>query len=168
MIKKIAYIVLALLVIIQFIRPARNISTIESPTHIGKQYTIPEPVEAILEKACFDCHSNNTVYPWYANVQPVGFWLDDHVKDGKRELNFSEFLSYSPKKARHKMVELIDQVKEGEMPLNSYTWIHTSSKLSQEEKAELSAWADAIAKQIASENNLPPSEPKSDGPPERD
>jgi hypothetical protein len=162
MIKKIAYILLAALVIIQFIRPARNISTAASANHISKKYTVPANISSVLEKACYDCHSNNTVYPWYANVQPVGFWLDDHVNEGKGELNFDEFLTYPPKKARHKMEEVVDQVKEGEMPLDSYTWIHKNSILTQEEKSELTAWADNIAKQIATENNLPPSEPKKD------
>jgi len=73
MIKKIAYVLLAALVVIQFIRPARNISTEGSANHISKKYTVPASTNGILEKACFDCHSNNTVYPWYANIQPVGF-----------------------------------------------------------------------------------------------
>ncbi len=121
---------------------------------------MPENISGIMEKACYDCHSNNTDYPWYANIQPVGFWLNDHIKEGKGELNFSEFLTYSPKKAHHKMEEVIEQVKEEEMPLNSYTWVHTDAKLTPEERVELTAWADNIAKQIAKDNNLPPSAPK--------
>ena len=160
MIKKVAYILLAILIIIQFIRPARNISSAEQVNHISKKYTVPANVNTVLEKACNDCHSNNTVYPWYTNIQPVGFWMDDHVKDGKDELNLSEFLTYSPKKARHKMEEVVDVVKEGEMPLDSYTWIHTEAKLTQEEKAALTDWASALVTQITKENNLPPSEPK--------
>jgi len=160
MIKKVAYILLAILIIIQFIRPARNISSAEQVNHISKKYTVPANVNTVLEKACNDCHSNNTIYPWYTNIQPVGFWMDDHVKDGKDELNLSEFLTYSPKKARHKMEEVVDMVKEGEMPLDSYTWIHTEAKLTQEEKAALTDWASALVTQITKENNLPPSEPK--------
>ena len=160
MIKKVAYILLAILIIIQFIRPARNISSAEQVNHISKKYTVPANVNTVLEKACNDCHSNNTVYPWYTNIQPVGFWMDDHVKDGKDELNLSEFLTYSPKKARHKMEEVVDVVKEGEMPLDSYTWIHTEAKLTQEEKLALTDWASALVTQITKENNLPPSEPK--------
>ena len=160
MIKKVAYILLAILIIIQFIRPARNISSAEQVNHISKKYTVPANVNTVLEKACNDCHSNNTIYPWYTNIQPVGFWMDDHVKDGKDELNLSEFLTYSPKKARHKMEEVVDMVKEGEMPLDSYTWIHTEAKLTQEEKTALTDWASALVTQITKENNLPPSEPK--------
>jgi hypothetical protein len=163
MIKKIAYLLLAALVIIQFIRPARNISTTESANHISKKYTVPASTNGILEKACYDCHSNNTVYPWYANIQPVGFWLDDHVKEGKGELNFSEFLTYSPKKARNKMKKVVEEVKEGGMPLDSYTWIHKNAILTQEEKTELTTWADNIAIQITNENNLPPPEPRKPG-----
>jgi hypothetical protein len=160
MIKKVAYILLAILIIIQFIRPARNISSAEQINHISKKYAVPANVNTVLEKACNDCHSNNTIYPWYTNIQPVGFWMEDHVKDGKDELNLSEFLTYSPKKARHKMEEVVDMVKEGEMPLDSYTWIHTEAKLTQEEKSALTDWASALVTQITKENNLPPSEPK--------
>jgi len=160
MIKKIAYILLALLIIIQFIRPARNLSSAEEVNHISKKYTVPAHVNTVLEKACNDCHSNNTVYPWYSNIQPVGFWLNNHIKEGKGELNFSEFLTYSPKKAHHKMEEVVEMVKEGEMPLNSYTWIHTDSKLTEAERVALTDWASALMTQIATENNLPPSEPK--------
>jgi ligand-binding SRPBCC domain-containing protein len=82
--------------------------------------------------------------------------LDDHVKEGKGELNLDEFLTYSPKKAHHKLEEVIEMVKEGEMPLNSYTWIHKNAILSQDEKTALTDWADVTMKQIASENNLQP------------
>ncbi len=161
MIKKIAYILLALLVIIQFIRPARNSSEIEAANFIGKKYAVPENVGGILRKACYDCHSNSTVYPWYAYIQPVGFWLDDHVNEGKKELNFSDFLSYSPKKARNKMDKVAEEVKEGGMPLDRYTWLHTNAKLTQDERGQLTTWADDISKQIVTENNLPAVEPKS-------
>lgn len=160
MIKKIAYVLLVALVVMQFIRPARNISTTESTNHINKKYTVPANVNGILEKACYDCHSNNTVYPWYFNIQPVGYWMNDHINEGKDELNFSEFLAYSPKKARHKMEKVIEEVKEGGMPLDSYTWIHREAMLTKDEKTELLAWANALSKQIATENNLPPVEEK--------
>jgi hypothetical protein len=156
MIKKILIGLLFIFIFLQFIRPARNISEGRSSNHISNKYAVPANVGTVLEKACYDCHSNNTVYPWYANIQPVGLWLDDHVKEGKGELNLDEFLTYSPKKAHHKLEEVIEMVKEGEMPLNSYTWIHKNAILSQDEKTALTDWADVTMKQIASENNLQP------------
>jgi hypothetical protein len=148
MLKKIAYILLAIFVVIQFIRPERNQSAQAQPFALSAKYTVPPAVDGILKKACNDCHSNNTVYPWYANIQPVAWWLADHVKEGKGELNFDEFLNYSQKKAHHKMEEVIEMVKEGEMPLNSYTIVHGDAKLSQEEKVAITDWASGVMKQI--------------------
>jgi hypothetical protein len=110
----------------------------------------------ILDKACNDCHSNNTKYPWYSNFQPVAWWLDHHVDEGKGEINFDEFLTYPAKKARHKMEEVNEMVKEGEMPLNSYTWVHKDAVLTQAEKLVLAEWAVATMKTIETENNLKP------------
>jgi mono/diheme cytochrome c family protein len=156
MIKKIAYVLLAALVIIQFFKPERNLSTTKSANDITNKYAIPASVQEIFKTSCFDCHSNNTVYPWYANIQPVAWWLADHVNEGKRELNFSEFLTYSPKKAHHKLEEVNDMVKEGEMPLQSYTIIHQNAKLNEAQKLEIANWADGLMKEIALANNLQP------------
>jgi hypothetical protein len=160
MFKKILIALLVILVIIQFIRPERNISAAVSPNDISHKYHVPETVQSILKTSCNDCHSNNTVYPWYANVQPVAWWLQNHVNEGKAELDFSEFLTYSPKKAHHKMEEVIEMVKEGEMPLNSYLWVHKDAKLSADQKKLLTDWADGIMKEIAVANNLKHDEKK--------
>ena len=156
MIKKIAYVLLVALIIIQFFKPERNLSTTKSANDITNKYAVPASVQEILKNSCFDCHSNNTVYPWYANIQPVAWWLADHVNEGKRELNFSEFLTYSPKKAHHKLEEINEMVKEGEMPLQSYTIIHQNAKLSEAQKLEIATWADGLMKEIALANNLQP------------
>jgi hypothetical protein len=154
--KKIAYILLAVLVIIQFFRPAKNINTTYSATanDISKLYTVPENVLGILKTSCYDCHSNNTSYPWYNNIQPVAWWLNNHVAEGKREINFNEFASYQARRQYKKMEEVIEQVKEDEMPLSSYTIIHKDAKLSQEQKVALTDWAEAIRNDI--ESKYPP------------
>jgi hypothetical protein len=105
-------------------------------------------VQHILEKACFDCHSNNTRYPWYSNIQPVGWWLQHHVEEGKEELNFDEFRTYSTRGQAKKLHQTVGLVKKGLMPLPSYTWIHSDAKLSEEERRVLSGWADSLAKVI--------------------
>lgn len=148
MLKKIAYILLAALVIIQFFRPERNTASGPQPNNIANKYTVPANVKDVLQRSCADCHSNNTVYPWYANIQPVAWWLADHVEDGKDELNFDEFLTYSQKKAHHKLEEVNDMVQEGEMPLGSYTIIHRDAKLSVEDKRAIMDWTHAVMKEI--------------------
>jgi hypothetical protein len=139
-----AIFLLAALIVIQFFRPKKNKQEGEAVNHISKAYAIPAAATTILEKACYDCHSNNTRYPWYANVQPVAWWLDEHVRDGKKELNFSEFAAYNQRRQYKKMEEVIDEVKEGKMPLNSYTWTHKDAKLTAEEKTTITNWAQSV------------------------
>jgi hypothetical protein len=154
--KKIIWAILIVLVVIQFIRPEKNQSTQISANDISKHYEVPAHVQDILKRACNDCHSNNTLYPWYSNIQPMAWWLQHHVNEGKRELNFSEFASYQPKRQHHKLKECIDQVKNGEMPLDSYTWMHKDAKLTKEEKEALLVWAGILMEQIAAKYNLEP------------
>jgi hypothetical protein len=143
MIKKILIGLLIALVAIQFIKPTKNVSG-DTSKDISTLYPMSDNVKQIVTKACADCHSNTTVYPWYASIQPLGFWLADHVKEGKRELNFNEFASYRIAKQNHKLEEVIEQVKEGEMPLESYTLIHKEAKLTEEEKVTLTQWCQSI------------------------
>ncbi len=152
--KKIAWFLLIALIVIQFIKPEKNQSTQKSPKDISTVAAVPANVQTILDKACNDCHSNNTRYPWYSNIQPVAWWLANHVNEGKGELNFSEFAGYSPKKQAHKLEETIEMVKEGEMPLDSYTWTHKDAVLTNDEKLAISGWADELRKSIMSKNNL--------------
>ena len=152
--KKIFLVILALLVIIQFIRPARNKSTSVSANDISKHFTVPEDVNQILKRACNDCHSNNTIYPWYTNIQPVGWWMANHVKEGKSHLNFSEFAGYTPKRQHHKLEEVVEMVKESVMPLDSYTWMHKNAKLTEQEKVLLVNWAEILRKEIASKHDV--------------
>ncbi len=153
--KKILIGLLVVLIGIQFFRPGKNQSPEIQSNAIAKVHPVPQEVADILKVACNDCHSNNTVYPWYNNIQPVAWWLNNHVNEGKQELNFDEFATYPPKKAHRKMDELIEQVKEGEMPLSSYTWVHTNAKLSDAQRATLTQWAQTVMDSIAVKNNLP-------------
>ncbi len=142
--KKIGLFLLAGLVIIQFIRPAKNIHTVDASKQISTVVTVPENVNKIFQKACYDCHSNNTTYPWYSNIQPVYFWLNHHINEGKGELNFDEFASYRLRKQYGKMKKIISEVEENEMPLSSYTWIHKDAILTIEEKTAITNWATSI------------------------
>src|SRR5665811_802718 len=101
--KRILIALLIIFIAIQFIRPAKNRSEGISANDISTKYPVPDSVQAILKVACYDCHSNNTRYPWYAEIQPVAWWLNNHIKDGKRGLNFSEFTSYRIKKQFHRL-----------------------------------------------------------------
>lgn len=160
MIKKILIVLLAALVVIQFFHPAKNIVTGEQTKSLATVYTLPADVKTILDKACMDCHSNNTRYPWYNNIQPVAWWLNNHINEGKGELNFDEFASYQAKKQYHKMQGVAGQVKKGEMPLNSYTWIHKDAILTDQEKITLTNWVTAVEQEIVTKTGYVPEPPK--------
>jgi hypothetical protein len=141
MFKKILLALVILLVIIQFIRPEKNVSQeVIAENDISNVHAIPEEVHQVLIKKCYDCHSNNTNYPWYVNIQPVGWWLAHHVDEGKGELNFSEFRSYDEERANHKLEEIGEVTEDGSMPLSSYTLIHSATKITAEDKAAIHAW----------------------------
>jgi len=143
--KKIALGFLAVLVIIQLFRPSKNISTeIITSDDISKKYELPQNVHQILIKKCYDCHSNNTIYPWYYNIQPVAWWMANHVKDGKRHLDFSIFKTYAEKKAIHKMEELSEAINEGWMPLDSYLWTHKEATVTASDREAINAWIKGL------------------------
>jgi hypothetical protein len=144
MVKKILLFLLAALVVIQFIHPKPNKTKADQPNYIGKTFPVPEDVKSILAKACNDCHSNNTRYPWYSNIQPADWWMNGHIKKGKRGMNLDEYTSRNLRYQYHKMEDVIEQLKEGDMPLNSYTWIHKDAILTPAEKKTLTDWANSI------------------------
>ena len=122
--KKILFAIGIVFITIQFFRPARNKSNQVPDTDISKMVTTSDSVQAVLKNACYDCHSNNTNYPWYSNIQPMGWLMAKHIKKGKDELNFSEFGSYSPRRQLSKLNGIANSIKDDIMPLSSYKMMH--------------------------------------------
>jgi mono/diheme cytochrome c family protein len=145
-VKKIAIALLVIFVGMQFFRPEKNQAEGDYvAAFIAETQPSPE-VKGILKTACFDCHSANTEYPWYNNVAPVSYWLAEHIKDGKKHLDFSDWANYTDKKKDHKLEEVVEEVKKGEMPLNEYTWTHADARLTQEQITALVSWAEEARK----------------------
>ncbi len=142
--KRIGYSLLIVLLIAQFFGPEKNDGDITSVAAFIAETNPPENVKKILETTCFDCHSSKTTYPWYNSITPVNYWLEEHIKDGKKHLNFSKWSSYSLKKKEHKMDELYEEVEAGEMPLNSYTWTHAEANLTPEQVVEIVTWGKKL------------------------
>ncbi len=142
MLKKIGLGLLVVLVIIQFFRPDKNNSN-DLTYDITTKYEVPKDVDEILRVSCNDCHSNKTEYPWYAEIQPVGWWLSNHVEDGKRHLNFSELTKRPIAIQNHKFEEMVEMVEEKEMPLESYTYfgLHPEANLTDAQRQVLIKWA---------------------------
>ena len=141
--KKAAFGAAVLFVFIQFFQPARNESGQVLDTDISKTLTVPDDVRGILANACFDCHSNNTRYPWHTYIQPGGWFMAYHVRNGKEKLNFSEFGSLTKRKQGSKLNSIAKQLEDDAMPLRSYRWLHGSARLSQPEKDAVIQWANA-------------------------
>ncbi|MFC4686854.1 heme-binding domain-containing protein [Epilithonimonas pallida] len=137
-----------LIIAIQFFDTDKNISATSSENAIEKHYQVSSHVQGLLKTSCYDCHSNNTTYLWYNHIQPVKWWLADHVNSGKRHLNFDEFNTYSKEKKLKKLDEITETVRSGEMPLSSYTVTHHDAKLSPADKSKIEEWAEQVKKQI--------------------
>ena len=133
-VKIIALILLVGFVGIQFVPTDLNQSDTVPKTDFLLVNNTQENISALLQESCYDCHSNNTEYPWYNKVQPVAWFLEDHINEGKEELNFNEWDAYSNRRKNSKLKSIISQVKDDEMPLASYTLIHKDAKLSNSEK----------------------------------
>ena len=149
--KKILLALLIVFIAIQFIQPAHNISGQVLPTDITKTVNVPDKVLEIFKNACYDCHSNNTRYPWYVHIQPMGWMMARHIKNGKDNLNFNDFGSYSKRKQANKLRSIETSIKEGTMPLSSYVSMHTDARLSAEDKKLITDWV-SVAKDSLSKN----------------
>ncbi len=142
--KKIGVVLLIALVVAQFFGPEKNDGNLDTVNAFIAETNPPAEVTQILKTTCFDCHSAKTNYPWYNNITPVNYWLDEHIRDGKKHLDFSKWSEYSLKRKEHKMDELYEEVEKKEMPLNSYTWTHADANLTQAQIDAVVAWAKKV------------------------
>ena len=150
--KKILFALLIGFVAIQFIQPPRNKSDKVLPTDITNTVAVPNQVLNILQNSCYDCHSNNTRYPWYSYIQPGAWWMVSHIRKGKGTLNFSQFGDLSNRKQQSKLLAIINQIKDNEMPLSSYTLLHRNAILTAEQKTILINWATSAKDSLSIKN----------------
>lgn len=138
--KKIAILLIIVLIGVQFVPTTYNTSNEVLETDFIKTYNAPKNIQNLLKTSCYDCHSNNTNYPWYSKIQPGIWFMQKHVNEGKEELNLSTFGDYSGRRKKSKLKSIISQIKDDEMPIASYTIIHRDAKLSKEDKTLLIKW----------------------------
>lgn len=153
--KRILTILLVAFVIIQFFPIDKTNPAVNKGMDFLTVKNTPEPMATQIRNSCYDCHSNETVYPWYSNIQPVGWFLKNHIEDGRKHLNFSVYSTYEPKRQAHKMDEAAELTENGEMPLESYLLIHENAKLSDEMKKQMVAYFKKIGEDTRVSNNLP-------------
>ena len=141
--KTVALALAIVFIAIQFYRPDRTTAPVVQAETLEATTQIPENVAQIFKRSCNECHTNQTNYPWYSNITPFSWLLQQHIDDGRAKLNFSIWNTYDAKKKARKLEEICDEITGGEMPLDQYLWLHRDAKLSGEEKKLLCDWAEA-------------------------
>lgn len=141
-------ILIIVLIIIQFIKPSKNAGDEIAQNQITAVQNVPPDIGQLLKASCYDCHSNTTQYPWYSKIQPVAWFLNDHITEGKKELNFSTFATYPAYRQYKKYKEIQQQIQKGEMPLASYTLIHRDAILTDAQKSSLIGWSANAMKEM--------------------
>lgn len=144
MVKKLLIVLVVVFGVIQFFRIDKTNPPVNVKMDIFTMHEASSEVKSAIKSACYDCHSNETKYPWYSNVAPVSWWLKNHIDEGREHLNFSEWGTYPLKKRNHKLEECKEEIEEGEMPLSSYTITHGDAKLSVEQKELLESWFKSL------------------------
>ena len=144
-------LIVALFVGVQFVRPARTNPAVDQMQTIHAQLQITPQVAAILDRSCQDCHSNSTRWPWYSNVVPASWFLVDHVDEGREHLNFSEWGKLEKREVDKKLEEMCEEVTDRVMPIDTYTWIHRSARLSDAEIKTLCDWTEAERQRLATQ-----------------
>jgi hypothetical protein len=145
---KIAGLLLVAFLLMQLIRPQKNTGAAETPQDITHFVTVPDTVMGLLKTSCYDCHSNNTHYPWYAEIAPASLWLAHHIKKGKEELNFSDFSQYNRRRIKNKLNSIGEQVENRDMPLKSYLWLHRAARLSDADIKRITDWVEKAKTEV--------------------
>jgi len=142
---------IAVLIILQFFQPEPNDDPVDPELDMLEVLAPPEPVANLIRDACYDCHSNQTVYPWYNRISPVSWYLNRHIKKGKEDLNFSEYGLLDKADRIGAFADFCDAVDAGTMPLQSYILIHKDARLTQEDRENLCNWTEQEALQVMRE-----------------
>ena len=146
--KKIVIGLALVFIFMQFFTIDKANPPVEAGVDMVNVEQVPTEIAGILKTSCYDCHTNESLYPWYTNIAPVSWWIKKHINEGRDELNFSEWGSYSLRRKDHKLDEIVEMIDEEEMPLNSYLIAHGDASLSAEQKSQLVEWAKAVREEL--------------------
>ncbi len=143
-IKKLPLLLLILFVAIQFVPTEKENPKTDVEIEMFFLEDTKDTTKKLIVSACYDCHSNEVIYPWYSNIAPVSWWIVDHVEHARHHLNFSEWGNYSNEDKAEITEEAAEEVEEGEMPLKPYVLMHSNAKLSEEEVHELEEYFNSL------------------------
>lgn len=138
-------VLLVVVLLMQLARPQKNTAAVPAGKAFIDTFKVNEQVNAILAVSCYDCHSNNTNYPWYSEIQPMAWLMEKHIIDGKEKLNFDDLPPYGSRKFNSKVSQITKQIEQGKMPLDSYLWMHKGARLNTEDKKLLIDYFNSLA-----------------------
>ena len=147
--RRILLAVVAMLAVSQFIPVARTNPPVDAAQTISETIPVPSGIASILGRSCQECHSSQTVWPWYSQVAPVSWFVAHHVNEGRGELNVSEWGRYTARRKDRKLKEICEQVTSGKMPLETYTLLHPQARLSDLDRKALCDWSETARKNMA-------------------
>lgn len=153
LLKRILLGLLIVIVGIQFIRPSRSVPPSNPQSTFEALNNPPAEIVDLMEVACYDCHTHQTEYPWYANVAPVSWWIGNHISEGRDHFNMTLWGKYNLREKIHKLEEAAEEVNKGHMPENSYTWMHKGAKLSDAQRNQLVVYFTELKEALQS---IPP------------
>lgn len=146
--KRILWVLLGVFLVIQLVPANRPEVILENPNDIFLNNEVSADMEKMIRTACYDCHSNETHYPWYSYVAPVSFLISRDTEEGRGELNFSNWESLDKIEKAEMLDEISEEVEEGEMPMKIYPITHPDAKLSEEQRNEIITWAEEMAESL--------------------
>lgn len=143
MLKQAGLVIVALVLLGQVVRPNRANPPVDPSKTLAASSHVPPAVAASLNRACRDCHSSETAWPWYTNITPVSWWVAHHVSEGRREVSFSTWKDLEPRRQFKKLGDICEQVAKKDMPMPSYLLMHRDAGLSESERQAICDWTKA-------------------------
>ena len=150
-VKIVGMVLIGIIVVIQFFQPEQNLGNLNSEGDFVTVTNAPDSLAKILKNSCYDCHSNRTNYPWYGNISPVSWYLDNHIQEAKENLNLSNFGNLDKTQKIGVLTEICEELESGSMPLKSYLIIHRNSGLNVEDVEAICNWSELAALKIMRE-----------------
>lgn len=157
-VKWIGVAVVALFLLAQLYQPERLNPPVDESKTIQATLPLPDEVRTALTRACYDCHSNETTWPWYSSIAPASWLVSNDVREGRLRLNFSAWKDYRKSRQINKLDEIANQVHEGEMPLKKYLLLHPGAALSKTEIDLLVQWAEQERERLTENDSTDTSE----------
>lgn len=149
--KRMLAVLFIVLIAVQFVPVQLPKTSNDGKNDLVANHVVNDQLGTVLKTSCYDCHSNQTHYPWYAHVAPVSWLIVSDVDEGRRKLNFSNWSLYDKKHQAKKLDAIKEHVEDGEMPVYMYTILHRNAKLSDDQRSAIVTWTENLENKLDAE-----------------